>query len=164
MLNLPTDKTKFESQLRKIWFDLYNNYFGDVSVRDASGFEHIFVGEGKYDFANPINNKILGAISGYHSWVKFYLDEKQQQVNYLGQAFPALQRRGLRLTAYRGHNYDLQGNIGVDNPYVVTVQMLRQQCHYVVMQLGCAIARIIWKLHYLRKKVVFLLVLVQNAI
>ena len=109
-LNLTKYKDKFESNLRKIWFDLYTNYFGDISVRDASGFEHIFVGEGKYDLDRPTGNKVLGAISGYHSWVKFYLDEKQQQVNYLG------------------HNYNLQGNIGVENPYVVTVQMLWKKC------------------------------------
>ena len=67
------------------------------------------MGEGKYDY-DDLPDKISGAISGYHSWIKFYLDEKQQRVNYLG------------------HNYDLQGNLGVDNPYVVTVQMLLRDC------------------------------------
>ena len=38
---------KFEWNLRNIWFESYTNYFGDVAIKDASGFEHIFVGEGK---------------------------------------------------------------------------------------------------------------------
>ena len=87
--------------------DLYTNYFGDRAIKDASGFEHIFVGEGKYDYVSTAN-QITGEISGYHSWLKFYLDERANQVNYLG------------------HNYDLQGDIGVDNPYIATVQMLWQ--------------------------------------
>jgi len=94
--------TEFEQQLTSIWFDLYTNYFGDVAVKDASAFEHIFVGEGKYN----LNGNSQDFISGYHSWIKFYLDEKNQQVNYLG------------------HNYELQGDIGVDNPYIVSLQML----------------------------------------
>ena len=106
-LNLSINRAEFELQLRKIWFDLYTNYFGDISVKDSSGFEHIFIGEGKYKIdRHP--RKISGEISGYHSWIKFYLDEKEQKVDYLG------------------HSYDLQGNIGVENPYVVAVQMLWQ--------------------------------------
>ncbi|WP_019504119.1 hypothetical protein [Pleurocapsa sp. PCC 7319] len=98
----------FRQNLISIWFDLYTNYFGGIPIKDASAFEHIFVGEGKYDFSEETNNIISGAISGYHSWIKFYLDEKQQRVNYLG------------------HNYDLQGDTGIENPYVVTLQMLWQ--------------------------------------
>ena len=66
------------------------------------------MGEGKYDY-RPINKVIRGEISGYHSWVEFYLDEQTQRLNYLG------------------HNYSLQGNLGVENPYVVTVQMVLQE-------------------------------------
>ena len=107
-LNFKLNAEGFRKQLRSIWFDLYTNYFGDRAIADASGFEHIFVGEGKYDYP-PTGDRIIGAISGYHSWIKFYLDEQNQQVNYLG------------------YNYDLQGDIGVENPYVVTVQMLWQE-------------------------------------
>ena len=110
-LNFSLNLAEFELQLKKIWFDLYTNYFGDISVKDASGFEHIFIGEGKYSI-NSRTKKVLGEISGYHSWVKFYLDEKQRRVNYLG------------------HNYSLQGNAGAENPYVVAVQMLwRDRVH-----------------------------------
>ena len=123
----------FRHNLKSIWFDLYTNYFGDIAVKDASGFEHIFVGEGKYDY--PPTTKITGAISGYHSWIKFYLDEKQQRVDYFG------------------HNYDLQGNIGMENPYVVTLQMLWQEQD----------KRSNLPVELLRKKAVSLLVLVPNA-
>ncbi|MEL6786767.1 MAG: hypothetical protein AAFO76_05000 [Cyanobacteria bacterium J06607_15] len=95
----------FAARLKTIWFDLYDNYFGDLPTRDSSAFEHIFVGEGKYDYSAIADRKISGGISGYHSWIKFYLDEQQQKANYLG------------------HNYSIEGNLGVDNPYVVTVQM-----------------------------------------
>lgn len=108
-LNIRCDR--FAENLKSIWFDLYTNYFGEVSVKGASGFEHVFVGEGKYDY-DDLPDRISGGISGYHSWIKFYLDEKQQRVNYLG------------------HNYDLQGNIGVENPYIVTLQMLWQECDH----------------------------------
>ena len=101
-LKIKLSTLEFRQQLKTIWFDLYTNYFGNQLVKDASGFEHIFVGEGKYDLDENTDHRI----SGYHSWVKFYLDEKQQRANYLG------------------HNYELQGNVGVDNPYVVTLQML----------------------------------------
>ena len=107
-LKFSDGKADFRSHLKSIWFGFYSNYFGNVSVKDTSGFEHVFIGEGKYGYDKKIASKVLGEISGYHSWVKFYLDEKQQQANYLG------------------HNYNLQGNIGVNNPYVVTLQMLWQ--------------------------------------
>ncbi|MEM8827849.1 MAG: hypothetical protein AAGE96_00655 [Cyanobacteria bacterium P01_G01_bin.19] len=125
-LNVVCSADKFEQNLRNIWFESYTNYFGDVEIEDASGFEHVFVGEGKYKYSDRISQKISGAISGYHSWVKFYLDEKQQKVNYLG------------------HNYDLQGDVGIENPYVVTLQMLWQDCdrrHKIAVELfkkkGC---------------------------
>lgn len=108
-LNFNFSATDFAVNLKKIWFDTYTNYFGDLVLEDASGFEHIFVGEGKYYRDRDTSDRISGGISGYHSWLKFYLDEQQQKVDYLG------------------HNYDLQGDIGIDNPYVVSVQMLWQE-------------------------------------
>lgn len=108
-LNFNFSPTDFALNIKKIWFDTYTNYFGDLVIKDASGFEHIFVGEGKYRPDRETGDRTIGGISGYHSWLKFYLDEQQQKVNYLG------------------HNYQLQGDIGIDNPYVVTVQMLWQE-------------------------------------
>ena len=96
---------KFRSKLHRIWFEIYNNYYKGKSTAYCSGFEHIFVGEGKYNPRFEDKRETLGEISGYHSWVKFYLDEKYQRVNFLG------------------YKYDLQGNEGQNNPNVVTLQM-----------------------------------------
>lgn len=96
---------KFRSKLQRIWFELYNNYYKGKSTTYCSGFEHIFVGEGKYNPRFDDKCETLGEISGYHSWVKFYLDEKNQRVNFLG------------------YKYDLHGNQGLHNPNVVTLQM-----------------------------------------
>ena len=95
---------QFSSKLTRIWFELYTNYFGGRSTEFASGFEHVFVGEGKYDIDAGDKKETLGKVSGYHSWVKFYLDEQNQRVNYLG------------------YKYDLQGKEGPANPNVVTLQ------------------------------------------
>ena len=102
-LKFKLERRVFKTELKRIWFNLYTNYFGKP-ITDASGFEHIFVGEGKYNY-DKSDRQISGNISGYHSWLKFYLDERQNKANYLG------------------HNYTIEGNLGVENPYVVTVQM-----------------------------------------
>lgn len=98
-------ETKFETTLFEIWFRTYTNWYRGRSTHYASGFEHVFVGEGKY---NPKHGPItsLGNISGYHNWIKFYLDESTGRVNFLG------------------YNYGLNNNEGPDNPNVVTLQML----------------------------------------
>ena len=95
---------EFRATLFRLWFQLYTNYYGGKSTHYASGFEHVFVGEGKYNlrFGGEEN---VGKISGYHSWIKFYLDEKSQRVNFLG------------------YKYDLKGEDGPKSPNVVTLQM-----------------------------------------
>ncbi|MBK8257997.1 MAG: lamin tail domain-containing protein [Polyangiaceae bacterium] len=95
----------FKAVLNRLWFELFTNYFGGNSTEYASGFEHVFVGEGKYD-THSGGELNLGEISGYHSWVKFYLDEKLERVNFLG------------------YKYDLRGGIIPTTPNVVTLQML----------------------------------------
>lgn len=96
---------QFRAALDRLWFTLYTNHYKGRSTEYASGFEHVFVGEGKYDTRFG-GEESLGEISGYHSWVKFYLDERAQRVNFLG------------------YKFDLQGGDGPDNPDVVTLQML----------------------------------------
>ncbi|KAM4044854.1 uridylate-specific endoribonuclease D-like [Anomaloglossus baeobatrachus] len=59
----------FENDLREMWFGLYTRSKGSL---DSSGFEHVFHGE--------IHK---GKISGFHSWVNLYLQEKAGEVNYL---------------------------------------------------------------------------------
>lgn len=100
--DLPQDQ--FRRDLELIWFKVYTNYYRGKSTHFCTGFEHVFVGEGKYaKNANGAAEK--GKISGYHSWVKFALDELGGRVDYLG------------------YKYDL-GGPGPDNPHVVTLQML----------------------------------------
>lgn len=98
---------QFYQKLYHLWFELYTNYYKGKSVDYCSGFEHVFVGEGKYNIRAGSKIENLGKISGYHSWVKFYLDEKNQRVNYLG------------------YKYDLKGDDGPNNPNVVTLQQLQ---------------------------------------
>ena len=95
---------QFFSKLSRIWFELYTNYYKGKSTKFASGFEHVFVGEGKFDTHDGDRRETLGKVSGYHSWVKFYLDEQNHRVNYLG------------------YKYDLKGEQGPQNPNVVTLQ------------------------------------------
>ncbi|MEM7554270.1 MAG: lamin tail domain-containing protein [Cyanobacteria bacterium P01_A01_bin.84] len=98
---------QFSAKLKRIWFELYTNYYNGKSTEFASGFEHVFVGEGKFDTHEGNKEATLGKVSGYHSWVKFYLDEQNQRVNYLG------------------YKYDLKGDDGPRNPNVVTLQQLQ---------------------------------------
>jgi poly(U)-specific endoribonuclease len=95
-------KDKFKKELRTIWFEPYTNYFGEDAVKYCSGFEHVFVGEGKFNLRGGPG---WGEISGYHNWVKFYLDEFKGRVNFLGT------------------QYKLPRVSEVLNPHVITLQM-----------------------------------------
>ena len=94
----------FRSELFRIWFEPFTNHFRGRSTHFCTGFEHVFVGEGKF---NPREGAAAsrGKISGYHNWLKFYLDEKAERVNFLG------------------YKYDLNGK-GPDTPHVVTMQFM----------------------------------------
>ena len=99
---------QFRVVLQRLWFELYTNYFQGKATHFCSGFEHVFVGEAKL----PANfrevrkgNLTLGEISGYHSWIKFYFDEKFRNVNFLG------------------YKYNLGGNVVPKTPNVITLQM-----------------------------------------
>ncbi|XP_073519273.1 uridylate-specific endoribonuclease [Phyllobates terribilis] len=62
------EEEEFVDDLRKMWFGLYSRSSGE---QDSSGFEHVFVGEVK-----------KGKVSGFHSWIRFYLLEKKGMINY----------------------------------------------------------------------------------
>ncbi|KAG8585548.1 hypothetical protein GDO81_005067 [Engystomops pustulosus] len=64
-----TSTDSFKADFKEMWFGLYTRTKGPL---DSSGFEHVFHGE--------IHG---GKISGFHSWVQFYLQEKAGQINYL---------------------------------------------------------------------------------
>lgn len=94
----------FRGEVRRAWFEPYTNHFRGQSTHFCTGFEHVFVGEGKYRPRDGATTA-KGEVSGYHSWVKFFLDERSERVNYLG------------------YKYDLNGH-GPNNPNVVTMQFV----------------------------------------
>ncbi|KAG8452628.1 hypothetical protein GDO86_004422 [Hymenochirus boettgeri] len=60
-------ENEFAKDMIKMWFGLYTRSSGF----DSSGFEHVFVGEVK-----------KGIVSGFHSWIRFYLLENKGMLNY----------------------------------------------------------------------------------
>jgi poly(U)-specific endoribonuclease len=68
---------EFANELRAIWFEPYTNYFGGKASPDCVGFEHVFVGE----------QGSGSGIGGYHFWYTFYLQEKRNEVNFLGHNY-----------------------------------------------------------------------------
>ena len=103
-LKIKLSAKEFRESLQRIWFQTYTNYYEGRPTYSASGFEHIFVGEGRYD-RRLAGEENLGQISGYHSWIKFYLDEKDNRVNFWG------------------HRYNSWGKDGAKNPRIVCLQM-----------------------------------------
>ncbi|KAL3817959.1 hypothetical protein ACJIZ3_003864 [Penstemon smallii] len=72
---------EFKRMLTNLWFDLYGR--GGTSS-SSSAFEHVFVGE--------IKQRGEQAVSGFHNWIQFYLEEAKGRVDYQGYIFP--RRRG----------------------------------------------------------------------
>ncbi|XP_029951934.1 uridylate-specific endoribonuclease C isoform X2 [Salarias fasciatus] len=66
------DLRLFKNQLNLIWFHLYHRQRN--AGLDSSGFEHVFVGETKS------GNEIVG----FHNWIQFYLQEKNNLLDYKG--------------------------------------------------------------------------------
>ncbi|OLY91814.1 poly(U)-specific endoribonuclease [Cnuella takakiae] len=95
----------FTEKMFDLWFRLYTNWYKGKASPYCSGFEHVFVGEGKYE-ARSNGDKTLGEVAGYHNWIKFLLDEQTGRVNFLG------------------YNYGLSNNMGFNNLTVVTLQMM----------------------------------------
>jgi poly(U)-specific endoribonuclease len=62
--NVPNDTAGFQKLLKTVWLELYNRTKG--GPKDSSGFEHVFCGEVRD-----------GKISGFHNWVRFYLEERK---------------------------------------------------------------------------------------
>uniref|UniRef100_UPI0037E97C26 uridylate-specific endoribonuclease C n=1 Tax=Semicossyphus pulcher TaxID=241346 RepID=UPI0037E97C26 len=62
----------FKNQLHLIWFNLYRRQRN--AGTDSCGFEHVFVGETKSETE----------IVGFHNWVQFYLQEKNNLLDYKG--------------------------------------------------------------------------------
>lgn len=84
-LGVGMTKPQFREAVEKIWFEPFTNHFGGNETPHCSGFEHVFVGEGKFP-ANGTGQR-RGEISGYHGWLRFYRDEKAGIANYLGHKY-----------------------------------------------------------------------------
>jgi poly(U)-specific endoribonuclease len=48
-LGVTLSKAEFRKSLRRIWFEMYTTHFKGKSTYFCSGFEHVFVGEAKFD-------------------------------------------------------------------------------------------------------------------
>ncbi|XP_009001451.5 uridylate-specific endoribonuclease isoform X1 [Callithrix jacchus] len=59
---------EFVDDLKNMWFGLYSR---GKEEGDSSGFEHVFSGEVK-----------KGKVTGFHNWIRFYLQEKEGLVDY----------------------------------------------------------------------------------
>jgi len=67
----------FLSNVYTAWFSTYR--LGKKGPNASSGFEHVFVGEEKYDY-----KRRKSVITGFHNWIQFYTEEQRGNVNYLG--------------------------------------------------------------------------------
>ncbi|KAG2447987.1 hypothetical protein HYH02_007016 [Chlamydomonas schloesseri] len=70
----PADVAGFKKALQQMWFSFYRR---DGAGNDSCGFEHVFVGESKGE-----------AITGFHNWIQFYIEEGRGHVDYLGYVRP----------------------------------------------------------------------------
>lgn len=68
---------EFKEQLHSLWFGLYGR---GGSQGSSSAFEHVFVGE--------IKGGHEGEVSGFHNWIKFYVEEAAGRVDYQGYILP----------------------------------------------------------------------------
>ncbi|XP_051817110.1 uridylate-specific endoribonuclease isoform X2 [Antechinus flavipes] len=66
--NRYSSKQEFVNELKNMWFGLYSR---GNDEGDSSGFEHVFSGEVK-----------KGKVTGFHNWIRFYLQEKEGLVDY----------------------------------------------------------------------------------
>nr|XP_008257567.2 uridylate-specific endoribonuclease [Oryctolagus cuniculus] len=64
---------EFVEDLQNMWFGLYSR---GGEERDSSGFEHVFSGEVK-----------KGKVTGFHNWIRFYLQEKEGLVDYYSYVY-----------------------------------------------------------------------------
>lgn len=67
-----SDVDKFKKDFHDMWFKMYRRERG-IRGGDSSGFEHVFVGETRDD-----------EVIGFHNWIRFYLEEKKGNIDYMG--------------------------------------------------------------------------------
>ncbi|XP_023579330.1 poly(U)-specific endoribonuclease isoform X2 [Octodon degus] len=71
--NRYSSEQEFVDDLKNMWFGLYSRGNGEG---DSSGFEHVFSGEVK-----------KGKVTGFHNWIRFYLQEKEGLVDYYSHVY-----------------------------------------------------------------------------
>lgn len=71
-------------RVRRMWFEPYTNRFSGEDPF-CVGFEHVFVGEDETGPAGEGTCK--DAVGGYHSWVKYYVDQRAGRASYLGHDY-----------------------------------------------------------------------------
>ncbi|XP_033727514.1 poly(U)-specific endoribonuclease-like [Pecten maximus] len=82
-----TSTTDFRNMLKSLWFTQYSR---SGNSHGSNGFEHVFVGETSST-----------AVSGFHNWIQFYLEEKRGHINYLGYVYTKQPRKlGVHFTWY----------------------------------------------------------------
>lgn len=67
----------FAAKLHQLWFTTYALERG--GPRCSSGFEHVFVGEEKWD-----KWKHRSVIVGFHNWIQFLMEERAGRMDYRG--------------------------------------------------------------------------------
>ncbi|MCO5605199.1 hypothetical protein L7F22_059379 [Adiantum nelumboides] len=70
-------REEFKQQLHSLWFGLYGR---GGSQGSSSAFEHVFVGEFKSGYGEEV--------SGFHNWIKFYVEEAAGRIDYQGYILP----------------------------------------------------------------------------
>ena len=90
------DRGDLKDRLWQVWFEPVTTYYGFLIAKatspstHTSGFEHVFAGEVTAKFGHKGNQEtISGSVHGYHSWVKYALDQAAENVAYLGPAYGA---------------------------------------------------------------------------
>ncbi len=69
-----------------------------TQVKYCSGFEHVFMGEISIN-----SDEQIGHVLGYHNWLKFYFDEADSLIDYLGTRYskPSLSNSGAPFVSVR---------------------------------------------------------------
>lgn len=108
ILSLSISDSTLAAMIRETWFD-----FGNAgSQRDASGFEHVFVGE---------QASKRTKVGGYHFWYKYYLDDGGRTVSLGGDIGDGVDRMEYRGTKYGGAQEPAKGILV---PEVVTLSLV----------------------------------------
>ena len=73
------------ADVKTMWFEPYTNNYRNANPF-CVGFEHVFVGEDESNESGAPRNQ--DRVGGYHSWVKFYLEQEAGKTDYLGYDYP----------------------------------------------------------------------------